>query len=296
LPAVQKTREAAGRIKCGNNLKQIGLACHHYHDSFGKLPVNQYGDYSDSSAFGGAHYSAQAWSFLAFLLPHLEQQSLSQMGNIPTASLSTSAALGQSVPAYLCPSDEMAGLRTFAETSRYSQTTFTVGLTNYKGVLGSNWNYGDYANATPSFENAGDGFWGANGLFTLDVWKSPIPFAAITDGLSNTFLVGEDIWTPNYATNSMPGSGFAWAHPVESTLSCALPPNTTTHASGTPVDTTSSTSTEWGTYHGFKSRHPGGVQFVYADGSVRFIPNHITLGTYRALASYKDGDAVIDPP
>ncbi|HJZ54992.1 MAG TPA: DUF1559 domain-containing protein [Gemmataceae bacterium] len=296
LPAVQKVREAAARAKCANNLKQIGLACQIYHDVNGKLPASQYGDYSDPTAFGGPFYTSRSWSFLALILPYLEQQNLYQTGNLPTATLGTSVALGQPVPTLLCPSDQMSSLRTFAERSRYSQTTFTVGLTSYKGVLGSNFNYGDYANATPPFVNSGDGFWGANGLFSLDVWKAPIALVAITDGTSNTFLVGEDIWTADYANGTQPGNGFAWAHSVEATLTCAMPPNNLKHTNGNPINTTSNSASEWGSYHGFKSRHTGGVQFVYADGSVHFIPNSITLGTYRALASYKGGEVLSDAP
>lgn len=292
LPAVQKVREAAARIKCANNLKQIGLAVHNYHDQHGKLPASQYGDYSDWTAFGGPYYTSRSWSFLALSLPFLEQDNLHRTGNIPASTLGTSPALSQPVNILLCPSDQMSSLRVFSERSRYSQTNFVVGLTSYKGVLGGNWNYGDYANGTPPFANAGDGFWGANGLFSLDVWKAPIGLVAITDGTSNTYMVGEDVFTTEYANGNQPGNGFAWAHSVEATLTCAIPPNTLRHANGTPINLTSEDQREWGTYHGFKSRHAGGVQFVLADGSTRFVRDSIPLGTYRAFASYKGGEVI----
>src|SRR5215207_3392252 len=92
LPAVQKVREAAARMKCSNNLKQIGLACHNYHDQNGKLPVCQYGDYSDPTAFGGPFYNSRSWSFLALILPFMEQDNLYKTGNIPTANLNASTA------------------------------------------------------------------------------------------------------------------------------------------------------------------------------------------------------------
>src|SRR5437870_11048837 len=82
LPAVQKVREAAARMSCQNNLKQIGLAVHNYHDTEGLLPINRYGDYNASSAFGGPYFYSSSWSFLAVLLPYLEQSNLYQAGQI----------------------------------------------------------------------------------------------------------------------------------------------------------------------------------------------------------------------
>ncbi|MGL4550734.1 MAG: DUF1559 domain-containing protein [Gemmataceae bacterium] len=297
LPAVQKVREAAARMKCSNNLKQIGLAIHSYHDAMQKLPVSQYGDYSDPTAFGGPFYSSRSWSFLAFLLPHLEQQNVYRAGDIPNATLAASSATAQPVATFLCPSDQMSSLRTFSQRSRYAQTTtYLVGLTSYKGVLGSNFNYGDFANANPAFRNGGDGFWGANGLFSLDNWKSPSTLVGISDGTSNTLAVGEDIFTPAYANGTQPGNGFSWAHSVEATLTCATPPNYLKHANGTPINTSSNAASEWGSYHGFKSRHTGGVMFVFADGSVRFVGDAIALSTYRAMASYQGGEVFANGP
>jgi prepilin-type N-terminal cleavage/methylation domain-containing protein len=296
LPAVQKVREAAARMKCSNNLKQIGLACHNYHDQFGKLPACRYGDYSDPTAFGGPFYNSSSWSFLALILPFMEQDNLYRTGNIPTALLNASTAREQPVTAYLCPSDQMSSLRIFNQRSRYSQTNFVVGLTSYKGVLGSNFNYGDFANATPPFVNSGDGFWGANGIFSLDRWKSPLALVAISDGTSNTFMVGEDIWTADYANGTQPGNGFAWAHSVEATLTCAMPPNYIKHGNGTAINTTSTNASEWGSYHGFKSKHSGGVQFACGDGSVRFVRDSIPLSTYRGMASYAGGEVIVDAP
>jgi prepilin-type N-terminal cleavage/methylation domain-containing protein/prepilin-type processing-associated H-X9-DG protein len=300
LPAVQKVREAAARTRCGNNLKQIGTAIHMYHDAYGKIPINQYNDSGypqggTNNTFGSPWQNSTDWSFLAFILPYIEQGNLYTTGGIPATVISSSTAPSKPVTVFLCPSDQASSLQTFTENSRYMGHggPILVGLTNYKGVLGSNWIYGDYANG--SGLRTGDGFWGGNGIFPLDSWQVPLPFVAITDGTSNTFMVGEDIFTPDYATNSPPGSGYAWAHTAECTLTCAIPPNNLTHPNGTPVNTTSQSSSEWGDYHGFKSRHNGGVQFVYADGSVHFISNTIPLGTYRALATHNGGEVVTPP-
>ena len=296
LPAVQKVRESAARLSCGNNLKQIGFAVNNYHDSHRRLPAGQYGDYGDLTAFGGPYYSSRSWSFLALLLPYLDQGDLYRAGDIPAATLAASPARAQSVKGFLCPSDAASSIKTFDQKSRYSVTNFAVGLTSYKGVLGGNFNYGDFANATPAFANGGDGFWGGNGVFTLDRWKSALTFPDIIDGASNTFLVGEDLWAPEYSNSTVPGSGTAWAHPVEASATCATPPNYLKHANGTPINLASDDQSEWGSFHGFKSKHPGGVQFVYADGSVHFVKDTIPLSTYRGLASFAGGEQLVDAP
>src|SRR5262245_27139792 len=82
LPAVQKVREAAARMSCSNNLKQIGLAIHNFHDTERTLPINRYGDYNASSAYGGPFYTSSSWSFLAVLLPYVEQENLYRAGGI----------------------------------------------------------------------------------------------------------------------------------------------------------------------------------------------------------------------
>src|SRR5262245_22938711 len=84
VPAVQKVREAAARLQCSNNLKQLALACHAYHDSHKKLPTGRYGDYDNWSAFGGPFEDTTSWSWLADLLPYIEQGNVVRQGGIPT--------------------------------------------------------------------------------------------------------------------------------------------------------------------------------------------------------------------
>src|SRR5262249_3510615 len=151
-----------------------------------------------------------------------------------------------------------------------SYATILVGLTNYKGVLGANWVYGTYPNG-PTPTAGGDGFWGANGVFTLNSWQVPLSISDIKDGTSNTLLVGADTFDQNAAVSAgnTAGEGFAWAHSVEATLTCAIPPNAK-GTNGLPV-----AYTNWQDYHGFKSNHPGGVQFLFGDGAVRLISDSI---------------------
>jgi prepilin-type N-terminal cleavage/methylation domain-containing protein/prepilin-type processing-associated H-X9-DG protein len=318
LPAVQKVREAAARMQCGNNLKQIGLACHNYHDTYGVIPINRDADpgygppgfgCGGSNDSQGCNELSSSWSFLAIILPFLEQDNLYQMGvassvaapmfplppAVGTPTLGASPATPMPVKSFLCPSDQASSLRQFAESTPNmgsNGTPVLVGLTSYKGVLGANWAYSSNGwNNGPIGGNT-DGFWNGNGLFTINSWQKPVRLTDITDGTSNTFMVGEDIFDQNAATQSWTGpywgEGYSWAMTVDATLTCAMPPNAKQNGALIPW-------TNWGDFHGFKSRHPGGVQFVFADGSVHFISDAIALGTYRAMATYNGGEVVTLP-
>ena len=279
LPGVQKVRDAAARMSCGNNLKQIALACHHQHTATKKLPTNQYGDYSQPTAFGGAYENSSSWSWLAILLPYLEQDNLYRTGGIPKSVLVSSAALGQPVKLFLCPSDRASSARTAEETSHYLRTGATVGLTNYKGVQGANFAWGLWVN--PGANGVGFEPWErGDGLIYAMNWMFPVKLEHVSDGTSNTFLIGEDVWEPAAVGAGRYGKGWAWAHAVETGLTCAIPLNAKPPGGGEwPPD-------DWANRHGFKSRHTGGGQFALADGSVRFVRDSIPLGTYRALATF----------
>jgi prepilin-type processing-associated H-X9-DG protein len=171
-------------------------------------------------------------------------------------------------------------------------TPILVGLTNYKGVQGANWCWGDWANPGTSGKSC-EGFWQGDGIFYPMDWETPKRLTDIRDGVSNTLMVGEDLWNADIATKGylgpIYGGGYAWAHPVESTLTCAIPPNAR-RPDGTPY-----AYNDWTNVHGFKSRHPGGVQFAFGDGSVRFLSDSVALGIYRGLATIAGGE-VVSPP
>ncbi len=283
LPGVQKVREAAARMSCANNLKQIALAAHTQHDSIKKLPVNQYGDYSAPTAYGGPYEDSFSWSWLALLLPYLEQDNLFRTGGLPNGVLATSPALGQPVRVFLCPSDRAASVKVAPQTSHYLRTGVPVGLTNYKGVQGANHGWGYWVN--PGAVGAGFEPWErGDGLIYAMSWQRPLKLTDVSDGTSHTFLIGEDIWEPEAVGPFRYGKGWAWGHAVETGLTCAIPLNAKNPAGGAwPAD-------DWANRHGFKSRHPGGGQFALADGSVRFVADGIPLGLYRALATYRGSE------
>jgi prepilin-type N-terminal cleavage/methylation domain-containing protein/prepilin-type processing-associated H-X9-DG protein len=289
LPAVQKVREAAARAKCANNLKQLALAAHARHDVFKRLGDNQYGDYGAPTAFGGPFENSSSWSWLALQLPFTEGDNLFRQGNLPGAALNTSSATAAVVKGFSCPSDGASEAGVFNETSHYMRTGIPVGITNYKGVQGANFQFGLWVN--PSVENGSTEAWrDGDGVIYAMNWQKPRQITDITDGTSNTLLIGEDVFDAAVPGAFRYGKGYAWAHTVETMLSCAAPPNAKNPATGQefPKD-------DWANRHGFKSRHTGGVQFALCDGSVRFLADTIPLGTYRALATARGGEVAAFP-
>jgi prepilin-type N-terminal cleavage/methylation domain-containing protein/prepilin-type processing-associated H-X9-DG protein len=289
LPAVQKVREAAARMQCQNNLKQLALAVHSYHDAEGKLPITRYGAYYGLSNFGGYNQNSQSWSFLSLLLPYLEQTNVYNQGKIPTATILVSGMAGTSINTFLCPSDQAAGARTWTDNTQY-MAGVVAGLTSYKGVNGAAWCWGDWVNSgtlvsDPAYQSC-HAWVNGDGPFFFSDWRRPRSLSAITDGTSNTFLIGEDLFIPNLQPGIGVAAGWSWAHAGETLLTCAIPPNAK-RPNGTPYDY----STDFGQRNsGFKSRHTGGVNFAFADGSVHFVGDTVPLGVYRAMATIAGGE------
>lgn len=284
LPAVQQAREAARRMACSNHLKQIVLASHNFEAAEQSIVFNRYSDpgYNNFAGwdawgdYGGAN--SKGWSWLAALLPYLEQSAVYEQGQIPNSPFGVSSATRQTIDPFFCPSDAMKQQSPFVEQTHY-MAGLEVGLTNYKGVLGSNFCWGPYAH---SGANGNCEPWQfGDGLMTPLAWHAKKKQASIVDGLSNTLMVGEQTWsaaTANCNTNCY-GLGFAYAHTIEASATCALPPN------ARQPDGTEFAQTDFEGRNGFRSRHPGGVQFGYADGSVHFVANNVELAIYRALAT-----------
>ncbi len=165
LPAVQKVRAAAARLKCQNNLKQIGFALHNYHDRLGQLPPGYISAVNSAGADLGP-----GWGWAAHLLPDLEQDNLFRQiqFNVAIGNPAHTTARTQVLKVFLCPADDDIGIFTPEKTG------VSVAQANYVGVFGTN----DIGS------NPGAG----NGLFFRN---SRIRFSDITDGLSQTFAIGE---------------------------------------------------------------------------------------------------------
>jgi prepilin-type N-terminal cleavage/methylation domain-containing protein/prepilin-type processing-associated H-X9-DG protein len=276
LPAVQKVRASAARAKCANNLKQIALAVQGYHDVYQVFPVNTL-----PSPIGPYGPETPAWSWLARILPFIEQDALSNQG-VPNLTLyDARTVVATTVRLFLCPADSAGEpLADAADLGVWAPRPISAAPTNYKGVSGSNWGWGD-----PQWRNAGpsgvwDGMNAGDGVFYRTDWKNPKSLLAITDGTSSTFLIGEDLPSQNH--------WFAWAYANSASDTCAIPPNVQY-----PND--ADYTWNWEYALAFRSRHINGLQFAYADGSVHFISNDIDLALYRAMATISGGETISPP-
>ncbi|MCI0458496.1 MAG: DUF1559 domain-containing protein [Gemmataceae bacterium] len=272
LPAVQKVREAAQRSQCQNNLKQIGLAMHSYHDAKKKLPP-------------GNGYLAPRMhrSWCVLLLPYLEQTAIYKGINLNVSQLNTTVGpsglsnrqlIQQNLAIVLCPADGAAATpRTRTDDAR----SIVLALTSYAS------NVGDHRNATgtgaPGFPNYGNGSnLSTNTRGVITRYNYSASFGEILDGLSNTFCIGEVVpaWC-NWQD---------WGH--QSFATTAHPPN---HRNAELAAGTLASSNAAETIV-FRSLHTGGVNFLLCDGSVHFVSDTINGVTYRALASRSGGEPV----
>ena len=252
LPAVQAAREAARRMTCTNHLKQFGLAVHNYHDAFKVLPV--------SVGWVGQNLNGKGW--IVSTLPFLEQQSLYDQfkpylkGNMSAGSgildPGCRAALRTALPVFRCPSDGLTPNAT--STVQFQVSPYETALTWYKGSAGTSLN----CRYTPD----------CDGLFWFSTYLRPIKFSRITDGLSRTLMIGEEVPMQNnhsavYYAN---GDYLTTEHPLNTLFDPAIP--------NLPDFVV-----------GFRSMHAGGVQFCLADGSVHFIDEGIGHSVYQALST-----------
>ena len=288
LPAVQKVRAAAARARCQNHLKQIGLAVHSFHETDHRLPFSQYGSYGGVRS--GAGPNSTAWSWLARVLPHLDQQPLYQAAGIPQGRLSASASVAAPVHTFLCPSDP--GATPTPRTDAGNLSGLPVGRSSYKGVSGANWGDDDdefqkQPGAFPTdWRNKGtngsyDGLNFGDGIFYRAGIARPLGLHHIPDGTSQTLLIGEDVQARN--------AWVSWPYANNPHGTCAIPLNVRRPSGGEyPPD-------EWQNTSGFRSLHTGGANFAFADGSVRFVSNDIPLAVYRGLATIGGGEVVTTP-
>jgi prepilin-type N-terminal cleavage/methylation domain-containing protein/prepilin-type processing-associated H-X9-DG protein len=276
LPAVQKVRAAAARSQCQNNLKQIGLAVHNYQDSNNQLPVNW------SPNNWGYDDNGRSWSWLAGILPYVEQENLFKQISLSGVAAGTppyltfneaQTAHATQVKTFLCPSDSSSSSPRFDRAN--GSTAAGCGNTNYRGVSGSNWAWGNWPNVGPSGNNngldAGDGF-----FYRSDNFRK-LTLVTVTDGLTNTFMVGEDLPDRNLHCG--------WPRANYANGTCAIPLNTNIPGSVPQFD-----AGDWPNVYSFRSLHSGGANFGMGDGSVRFVSAGVNSANYRALATVRGSE------
>jgi prepilin-type N-terminal cleavage/methylation domain-containing protein/prepilin-type processing-associated H-X9-DG protein len=268
LPAVQAAREAARRVQCVNNLKQMGLALQNYHDAFRAFPP---GYIAASPFLDGETDTSPGWSWASMILPQLDQSPLYSSINfwLPVHAPANTTATQTSLNVFLCPSDQIPG-RTFSVTDGFGNTVATVAPSSYADCTGS-----DAADVALGLNNDGSG----NGLFYRN---SSIRIAAIIDGTSQTVMLLERAWGDSEGTwtgaivgayiqrgpfNPCPGSALAtYLAPCLVQAHC--------HMINTNADSDSGLDDP-------SSFHPGGANILFSDGSVHFLRSITNdLGTY----------------
>jgi prepilin-type N-terminal cleavage/methylation domain-containing protein/prepilin-type processing-associated H-X9-DG protein len=264
VPAVQKVREAAARTQCQNNLKQISLAAHLYHDAYKRFPP---GLNYPNPGFPPWVEPGKYFGLMLALFPYFEQDNLSRNINFTStyaANTNGANSVGaQVVPILVCPGD--ASMPKPA-VGQYNQYYF--GLSSYGGCSGSSITE---TNGTLMLQN---GIFFTNSTINLD---------EITDGTSNTLLFGERSRLNLITTTTAESvGGWAWANEY------ALEDNTMNSGDGKmegilPHD-----------LNDFGSQHSGGAgaNFSFADGSVRFISKTVDVVTYVRISVRNDGQVV----
>lgn len=331
LPAVQAARESARRASCTNKMKNIALAVINHHDTQGHFPISGgYTDPNAEEANVRAKATSNPMNcagWIVQIFPQLEEQSLydqfraggafegqyrtgiyrsprpgfglgSKVGNVSVPDL-----MQQQIDILVCPSDSQGGQ---LRSDQWQWEDWQVAVTNYKGVLGDTWLnespaslFNNDASEFPSgIHSKGiDGTAKApneltqsdrdchrgtrcNGIFFRNTWAQPVKMRKVVDGTSKTFLVGEDLPEFNRHSTAYYSNG-DWS-------SC----NTPINYALTRLDVEQFRNIEWYDAQGFRSRHPGGVQFSRVDGSVAFVSDSVDNDFYRTSCTRDGGEVV----
>jgi prepilin-type N-terminal cleavage/methylation domain-containing protein/prepilin-type processing-associated H-X9-DG protein len=309
LPAVQAAREAARRMQCVNNMKQLGLAMQNYHDNFNQFPPGRiWAPIAGGQAFPTILAGAQNTPWFVMMLPQFEQQALSNAFNfalgsegpnspLPLGYFANSTVAATKLGVFQCPSDtaNMFQIPTTYVGGVLSSVIMTKG--NYAVSWGNtNWGQGQTSASVISVPYLQSAF-GHNGA---------ISFATLTDGSSNTVFMAEvlqgatndirgTMWsaigggssfmtrfTPNGTTDYLGQySGF---DQLSQTIFCINDPGHGLPCAATTADGNNTA------FSGSRSRHPGGINTLFGDGSVHFIKNTVNPTIWNGLNSINGGE------
>jgi prepilin-type N-terminal cleavage/methylation domain-containing protein/prepilin-type processing-associated H-X9-DG protein len=279
LPAVQKVREAAARMKCSNNLKQWGLAMHGYHDVIGALPE------------GNRNNPRRVWA--VYTWPYVEQgnhyvqfnQAVHFYQAPNTVTSTTNGIYAKTAPLYYCPSDRVDALW---QGDIYWRA---------RGSYVINWGN----QAVPI--NNGDALQSASlgvGPFGYEDNASPnrprvTKLTSITDGTSNTLLMSEVIMAAADNNYDIRGDFLNDDRPCTQFMTINTPnsgTDVTPYCLNNGINPPCTTAGSANSYKSARSKHSGGVNVLLGDGSIRFVQNSITLTTWRALGSMNGGEVI----
>jgi prepilin-type N-terminal cleavage/methylation domain-containing protein len=283
LPAVQQARESARRTQCKNNLKQLGLAMHNYHDTYTVFPIG-----------GWSNITYDSGSYMVRILPYIDQAPLYNQINflvdVPNQTLPNGQRLAtNSLAAFICPSDPDP--KTFTTSQNHNGQV--QAKTNYTGSIGnqdtSGCDVGWNTLNSNGVQQNGDTYDISRISGALAKFPASVSTAGIPDGTSNTLLMGEirpgcsshqqNGWVDSNAFWNVTGPGINYP-------TCPGEPGFT----GTGCNQIGNGA--WGTSNTFRSKHTGGAQFTLADGSVRFISQNIDILTLQKLGDRRDGQVV----
>ncbi len=308
LPAVQAAREAARRMQCSNNMKQIGLAMHQYHTTYDAFPPCGSVDINGNSTGGGR--VPQTASIHLRLTNYLEQRAVYDAYNFLIGDVLNGAAvpanttvMSTPIPGYLCPSDSNPG-STQNLAGGYSAPVTTVNYAVNGGV--NRWN--------TAGRKTGTAWWlGGNPFF-----GSVVRMATITDGTSNTAGFGE--WVKGTSGNNTPGPNLVYTitsysngGPINDQAACRAASTPLWDFKGeywtlqdtgrggpyyhvmTPNQPSCAVSAAFGNVDSFiaaSSMHPGGVNVLLLDGSIRFVKSGVAMATWNALGTRAGGEVI----
>lgn len=308
LPAVQQAREAARRTQCRNNLKQIGLALHNYHDNFNVFPpaLLNSGRYNNATYFTGQNQilNTPGW---VFLLPYIDQapaynqynfnvcSSMSSPYSLPVSGTDATnvAITGMRLPGILCPSHPQGG-EVVTSNAGVSTDFYSRNQARRSSYVFSTGHFTDYDAPYESLNNdIRQGAFGNNGAARI---------ASIVDGTSNTILVGESWGGGQYRTSTSYGP---WG--LNGTHTCCHGRTLNNSNSSLTSATVAQYVADFGlnrpylndaqrrTYAwALSSGHTGGVHFVFGDGTVKFLSENLDALTVARLAYIHDNSPVGD--
>jgi prepilin-type N-terminal cleavage/methylation domain-containing protein/prepilin-type processing-associated H-X9-DG protein len=284
LPAVQKVREAANRVQCANNLKQLGLALHHHHDTHGTFPPA----YVNNGPYGTTGFSfTHGWA--AFVLPFVEQESLSLLyrWDFPVFTVENQPVVSRHLKIFQCPSaPEQGRYMTFGPFALFGTKgacgDYTIALGVDAGLAQKGWvdQVGDYRGALTHVPTP---------ALAPTLSATPTRLADITDGSSNTILLAEVAgrprrWLARQSGQDQALEGGPWNHFKGGIVLQGKTADGTANLGTCPINCTNA-----GEVYSF---HAGGANAAFADGSVHFLRESINIRILARLITRAGGEVV----